>query len=115
MKVELFSFSITFLSFLGILGIFFKNYQKMLALPEQKVELALSKFYQKIKNRVKELKFFQKTFWEIYLEKSLTKIRILVLKVENFLYQKTQKLKEKKIKEKEIPKISFWKKIRKLK
>jgi hypothetical protein len=115
MKAEIFSFSITFLSFLGILGIFLKNYQKLVALPEKKVELSFWKFYEKIKNRVKELKFFQRTFWETYLEKSLTKMRILILKVENFLYQKAQKLKEKKKEEKEIPKISFWKKIRKLK
>jgi hypothetical protein len=115
MKAEIFSFSITVLSFLGILGIFLKNYQKILALPEKKLELTFWKFYKKIKNRTKELKFFQRTFWETYLEKSLTKTRILILKVENFLYQRTQKLKEKKRKEKEIPKISFWKKIKRLK
>jgi hypothetical protein len=115
MKAEIFSFSITFLSFLGILGIFLKNYQKLLALPEKKVELSFLKFYEKIKDRIKENKIFRRTFWETYLEKSLTKTRILILKVENFLYQRVQKLKEKKKEEKEIPKISFWKKIMKLK
>ena len=115
MKAEIFSFSVTILSFLGILGIFLKNYQKVLALPEKKTELSFWKFYEKIKNRVKENKFFQRTFWETYLEKSLMKTRLLILKIENFLYQKAQKLKEKKKKEKEIPKISFWKRIRKLK
>ncbi|GEM_PF-2172575 len=115
MNLEIFSFSISIFSFLGILIIFFKNYQKIINLPERKIELKFKKFFEKIKNRAGEIEFFQKNFWEKYLEKNLTKIRILLLKSENFVSKKIQKLKEKKKEEKEIPKISFWKKIRKLK
>jgi len=115
MNLETIYFSISVFSFFGALIIFLKNYPKIIQLEEKKVELKSKKFFEKIKIRINELKIFQKSFWENYLEKSLTKTRILILKLESFLYQKIQKLKEKKKKEKEIPKISFWKKIRKLK
>jgi len=115
MNSETIYFSISLFSFFGALIIFLKNYPKIIELEEKKFELKSQKFFEKIKIRINEFKIFQKPFWENFLEKSLIKIRILILRLENFLYQKIQKLKEKRKKEKEIPKISFWKKIRKLK
>jgi hypothetical protein len=115
MTLEILSFLVSLFSLFGVLVIFFKNYPKILALPEKKVEWKLKEILDKGKNRIKETKPFQKTFWEGYLEKNLTKARILILKAENFLFQKIQKLKEKRKEGKEVPKINFWKKIRKLK
>jgi hypothetical protein len=98
--------SILIFSFFGMFFIFLRKVPLVLAFEFPK-ESAISRF----KKKVKELNPFKNFSFEIFLQKWLTRIRILSLKVDNLTFNWLKKLREKQ--KKKEKKDDYWEKIKK--
>jgi len=98
-NLELISFIVALISFLGMVVIIWRKIPVLLTLPETKE-----------KSPLLDLKRKKPLFsYERFLEKILMKIRIRVLKIENLLFHKIQALRKKN---KEKISDDYWKKIK---
>jgi len=94
MKQELIAQIIFILSLIGIGIIIFRKIPVLITLPSESS-------YQKeglisgLKEKIKKINPFQNFSYEIFLQKLLSRIRILTLKTENKTFNWIQKLKEK--------------------
>jgi hypothetical protein len=104
--VEIIAIIIFFVSLIGEIIIVSRKIPILLTLSEN---LQQESFTLKIK----KINPFQNFSFEIFLEKILRKIRIFSLKVENFTFKLTQKLKE-RTNEKHLRELDkYWEKIKK--
>lgn len=108
---ELIATIILIFSLLGIAILIFRKIPVLIALPEflPAREGLISKFRKKIK----EIIPFKNFSYELFLQKILTKIRILVLKIENLIFRWLQKLREKYQKKKQSQNDNYWEEIKK--
>jgi len=95
--------SILIFSFFGMFFIFLRKVPLVLAFEFPK-ESAISRF----KKKVKELNPLKNFSFEIFLQKWLTRIRILSLKVDNLTFNWLKKLREKQKKKLD----DYWEKIK---
>jgi len=84
------------LSLIGISIIVYRKIPELKNMPEEK---ELSSFFKEAKlfwQRIKNSSFIEKTFFEIniFLQKTLSKVKILTLKIEYNISQLLQKLRE---------------------
>ena len=108
---ELIATIILIFSFFGMGVILFRKIPVLLTLPEilpQKESLI-----SKLKERLKKLNPFRNFSSEIFLQKILSKIRILSLKTDNKTFVWLQKLREKTQKKKLEKKDNYWEEIKK--
>lgn len=98
-------------SLLGMALIIFRKIPVLVSLPEvsQKKEGLLSQLRKKI-GKISPFKNFS---YDLFLQKILTRIRILILKIENFLLQRLQKLKQSSQKKKIEKEDNYWEEIKK--
>ena len=68
----------------------------------------------KLKRKIKELNFFRNFSYELFLQKLISKIRILTLKTDNQTFNWLQKLKE-RIKKKKLGEDNYWEELKKIK
>lgn len=113
--VEIISIIIFFVSFLGLIIIIFQKLPILSILPEKTKQRESIIF--RIKEKLKKINPFRNFSYEIFLQKILTKIRILSLKTDNKIFNWLQKLREdyKKKKMKKIENEKFWEEIKKIK
>lgn len=104
---------ILFSSFLGIVTIVFRKIPILLTFPETEIEKKEG-LVLKLKKEIKRLNPFKDFSFEIFLQKSLLKIRILVLKIDNKTFSWLQKLREKYQRKKIKEDDNYWKKIKKM-
>ena len=71
-------------------------------------------FNLKLKKKIKEFSFFKNFSYEIFLQKFISKIRILTLKTDNQTFSWLQELRE-KIKKKKLEEDGYWEEIKKIK
>jgi len=110
--VELIATVILIFSLLGIVIIIFRKIPVLLTLPEITVSQE-EKLIPKLKRKIKELNPLKNFSYEIFLQKALTKIRILSLKADNKTFNWLQRLREKYQKKKTEKKDNYWEEIKK--
>lgn len=112
--VELIALLVLFSSFLGMTIIIVRKIPVLAQLPEvpTRFDFKIIKIkIQKIAEKIKNFKYLKIPSFEILLQKILSKIRILTLKIENKTGNWLQKLREKTKKKKENDK--YWEKLTK--
>jgi len=114
MSYELIATIILFGSLLGMGVLIFRKIPVLVELPEVSPRKKKGKapgFFQRELEKIKKINPFKSFSYEIFLQKILSKIRILSLKTENRTFRWLQKLREKSKKEKEND--DYWQKLKK--
>jgi len=109
--LELIAVIILVCSFIGMGVIIFRKIPVLLTLPE--ILLQKESFISKLKERLKKLNPFRNFSYEIFLQKILTKVRILSLRTDNKTFNWLQKLREKAQKKKTEKKDNYWEEVKK--
>ena len=112
MNFELINQIVFIFSFTGLGWMIFRKIPALLELPEVLPSKKTESLTFKLRNKIKELNPFKNFSYEIFLQKVLTKIRILILKIENMTLNWTKGLKEKVQKKKVVESENYWKKIK---
>ncbi len=117
--IELIAVIFLIVGFLGILFLVFYKIPVLAKLSEPVISKKEENFFEKIKKEIKNLPVFKVDFYEILLEKFLSKLKILILKIENKTSYYLERLRKKsfkkngKIKKEKEEKDSYWKNIKK--
>jgi hypothetical protein len=115
--MELISFLFILVGLLGMIIIVFKKTPVLAQLPLEEDSFSFRKTFLEIKERIKNFNFFHSFSNGLFLQKFLSKIRILALKIENKVGNLLQVLRErqknKKIQEEIEKEDNYWEKIKK--
>lgn len=109
---ELIAIIILISSFSGMVFIVFRKIPILLTLPETLPKHESLIF--KLKNKLKRLNPFKNFSFEIFLQKIISRIRILSLKIDNYTFNLLKELREKsqnKLKKRD----NYWEEIKKIK
>ncbi len=112
MSYEIIAIIILLVSFLGMSVILFRKIPLLLELPETPVEISLKTRLIETKEKIKTSRYFKVPSSEIFLQKLLSKIRILTLRTDNKTANWLQKLREKS-QRKKFKKDDYWKELKK--
>jgi hypothetical protein len=114
MRFELIAQIILILSFFGISVIIFRKIPVLLSSPEVSVkEEPKIKLFKGLKERIKNSKYFKADFFEILLQKIISKTRILSLKMENKTADWLKRLRERSQRKKIKTEDNFWEELKK--
>ena len=113
MNFELVVIIILFGSFLGMGAIISRKIPVLMELPEIPARDSWKDTLSKLKEKIKILNPFKSFSYEIFLQKLLSKIRILSLKTDNKTFNWLQKLREKSQKKKNLENDNYWEEIKK--
>ena len=108
---ELIAIIILVFSLLGMGVIILRKIPILVTLPEVVPKKKKESLISRLKKEIKKINPFRNFSYEIFLQKILSKIRILSLKAENRTFNWLQKLREKSKKEKEND--DYWQKLKK--
>lgn len=100
-------------SLFGMGVILFRKIPVLAELPDVLPQKEEGKLFLKLKEKIKILNPFKKFSFEIFLQKLLSKIRILTLKTENKTFNWLQKLREKSQKKKFKENDNYWEELKK--
>ena len=109
--VEIIALITLFLSLGGIGIIVWRKIPVLVKLPEVLPEKNES-FGLKLKKKFQKFNFFKNFSFEIFLQKLISKIRILTLKGDNLTFNWLQKLKE-RMKKKKLENDNYWEELKK--
>jgi len=98
-------------SILGLAGIILRKIPVLITFPE--ITLEEESLSLRLKRKIKEINPLKNFSYEIFLQKTLTKIRILILKTDNKTFNWLQKLREKNQKKKIEKEDNYWEEIQK--
>ena len=115
MNFELVAIIILFGSFLGMAVIISRKIPVLAELPEVPARAIRKDTLSKLKEKIKVLNPFKSFSYEIFLQKLLSKIRILSLKTDNKTFNWLQKLRERAQKKKTEKSDTYWEEIKKMK
>lgn len=96
-------------SFFGLIVIIFRKIPVLVTLPELEPKKERENLISRLKRSIKKINPFKSFSYEIFLQKILSKIRILSLKAENRTFNWLQKLREKSKKKYD----DYWEKLKK--
>ena len=113
MNSELVAIIILFGSFLGMGVIISRKIPVLVELPEVPARANWKDILSKLKEKIKVLNPFKSFSHEMFLQKLLSKIRILSLKSENKIGNWLQELREKSQKKKFKEDDNYWEEIKK--
>ena len=113
MNFELVAIIILFGSFLGMGAIISRKIPVLMELPEIPARDSWKDTLSKLKEKIKILNPFKSFSYEIFLQKLLSKIRILSLKTDNKTFNWLQKLRERTQKKKAEENDNYWEEIKK--
>ena len=116
MSYELIATIILFGSLLGMVVILFRKIPVLVELPEvspRKKRQKAPGFFQKGIEKIKKSGPFKSFSYEIFLQKILSKVRILSLKTENRTFSWLQKLREKSKRKKIKENDNYWEELKK--
>ena len=115
--IELIATIILVGSLLGMAVILFRKIPVLVKLPEYNPSNALVffpvKWCKNLKEKIKNISVFKSFSSEIFLQKILSKIRVLSLRVENKIASRLQKLREKALKKKNLENDNYWEELKK--
>jgi hypothetical protein len=112
MSYETMATIILFGSLLGMGVILYRKIPQLSDLPETQAEFNLKKNLLKLKENIKIFPPFKDFSAEIFLQKLLSKIRVLALKTENKIGNWLQRLRE-KTKNKKLDDDNYWEELKK--
>ena len=95
MSLELIAFLILISSFLGMLTLIYRKIPILLELPEVIEKPLKESAWTKLKAKIKNFPILKSFSSEIFLQKLLSKIRILTLKTDNKTFSWLKKLRQK--------------------
>ena len=101
------------LSLIGMVFFVFKKIPILIELPENTKDSQKEKFYSKLKERIKNLPGLRSFSSDIFLQKILSKVRILSLKTENKTFKWLQNLRNKAKDNKFGENDNYWQEIKK--
>ena len=101
------------LSFLGMAIIFWKKLPVLVTL-EREPRAPKSHFISKLKDRFSKFRPFKNFSYDLFLQKFLSKIRILALKVEHKTTNHLQNMREKTKRKKEKEGDNYWQALKKI-
>ena len=110
MNFEQISEIILILSTLGLTGIILRKIPVLITLPE--ITFEETSLISRLKRKIKELNPFKNFSYEVFLQKILTKIRILSLKTDWKTFNWLEKLREKNQNKKIEKKDNYWDEIK---
>ncbi len=112
--LELVAIIILFSSLMGMSVIVIKKMPALssLSLPEQAESLP---FLRKLKNKMLDVSWLKNFSSEKFLQKTLSKLKILVLKTESKIEKYLQQLRKKSREQKENASDSYWQKLKETK
>lgn len=117
MSYEIVAIIILVGSLIGIGVILFRKIPVLVKLPDYSSSNVLIffpvKWCKNLKEKIKNISFFKSFSSEIFLQKILSKIRILSLKVENKIAFWLQKLRERSLKKKNLENDNYWEELKK--
>ena len=108
MSYEIISIIVLSGSLLAILTIIFRKIPILAELPEISEGRSKENIFLRLKNKVLNLSFFKSFSFEIFLQKILSKIRILTLKTDNQTSNWLQRLRERAQKKKFEENDNYW-------
>jgi len=101
-------------SLIGMAVILFRKIPVLVELPEISLQKEEGKLFLRLKEKIKEISPFKSFSFEIFLQKLLSKIRILTLKIENKTANWLQKLRE-RAQKKKLENDHYWEELKKIK
>ena len=101
------------LSFLGMAMIFWRKLPVLVTL-EKEPKFSQRNFISKIKTRFSNFHPFQNFSYDTFLQKILSKIRVLALKVEHKTTNLLQNMREKAKRKKETEGDNYWQALKKI-
>jgi len=113
MSFELIAGIILFLSFLGMAIIIFRKIPALLTLPEISQEKKEGLIL-RLRNKIREINLLKNFSYDMFLQKILSKIRILTLKTDSKTFNWLQKLRE-KTQKKKLDNDNYWEELKKIK
>ena len=111
--MELIAIIILFSSFVGIGVIVFRKLPALVELPEMPSQFDFKKIPLKLKEKIVILNPFKNFSNEIFLQKVVSKTRILALRMESKMSHWLQKLREQAQRKKEKQNDNYWKDLKK--
>lgn len=111
--IETIAIIILICSLLGTGAIVWRKIPLLIELPEA-LPMKDESFGLKLKKKIKEFAPLKNFSYETFLQKFISKIRILTLKTDNQTFSWLQKLRE-KIKKKKLEEDGYWEEIKKIK
>ena len=99
-------------SLLGMGTILFQKVPLLIELPEVSDKEKKENLVLRLKKKIQRIRFFQNFSYERFLQKMLSKIRILILRTDNKTSLWLQKLREKSKKKKIIEEDNYWDEIK---
>lgn len=100
------------ISFLGMLVIFWRKIPVLITLPPE-VKTGKESLFSRVKNRAISVRPIKAFSFEALLQKILSKIRVLSLKVENKTADHLHKLRKNSQKKNELGDESYWEELKK--
>lgn len=113
MNSELIAGIILFCSLLGMGAIILRKIPVLVELPEVIKKPSGEPFWPKLKRKIKNTSGLKSFSYEIFLQKLLSRIRILTLKTDNKTSNWLQRLREKSKKNKFQENDNYWEEIKK--
>ena len=113
MNFELAALIILFGSLLGMGAIIVRKIPVLVGLPEVIKKPSGEPFWLKLNRKIKNIPGFKSFSYEIFLQKLLSKIRILSLKTDNKTFNWLQKLREKSKRKKIKENDNYWEELKK--
>ena len=104
---EIFALIVLIFSFLGMLVIFLRKIPVLISLPPE-IRSPQGNLFFRLRNRVLKTRPFRSFSLETFLQKILSKIRVLTLKTENKTSHWLQQLRENDRKKKEREGDNYW-------
>lgn len=108
---EIFALVVFILSFFGMLLIFFKKIPILISLSPNTQD-SQENLFLKLKNKTLEIRFLKSFSSGVFLQKILSKVKILTLKTENKTSYWLQQLRKNARKKKEIENDNYWKELK---
>lgn len=99
-------------SIFGMGFILVKKMPVLVSLPEVSEGIVRENFILRLKGRIKNLPFIKSFSLELFLQKTLSKIRVLILKLENKIANLLQKLRKKSQENKTKENDNYWTKVK---
>lgn len=110
--VEILALIVLILSFLGMLVIFLRKIPVLTSLPPE-VKSSRENLFFRLKNKILKTRPFKSFSSEIFLQKILSKVRVLILKTENKTSHWLQQLRENAKRRKEKENDNYWQELKK--
>ena len=111
MSYEIIPIIILLVSLFVVLTIIFRKIPILVQLPEISEGHIKEGFWFKIKNRIRGFRIFHSFSFETFLQKILSKIRILTLRTDNKTSNLLQKLRE-KAQQKNLGNENYWQELK---